>query len=467
MHNSHGLRSIFSVSVVVLAVAFPAADLVGQNRDARPLVISGARLIDGTGRGPRERATVIIEGERITTIVDDDRVQFPPNAQIIDAKGKTLLPGLIDAHVHFREYFGELFLAHGVTTIRDAGNPTAWIVAVKHSQDAGKMRGPRIFAVGNILDAPPPLRPHHTAVDTPEAARSAARDLLANGADGVKVYEKITPELLRPIVEEVHAANKRVIGHITFSAREAALVGIDALEHGSGIALAIARDPALVRRFDDSHTGVFGWRFMDSERAEDVIRLLVERRVAVVPALASWALGSSRRSEFQAEAMRVLADPELAYIPEGGAKNYGAALVPGAPPPARPRGAEETRALAEDYQALADFLRRFSRAGGRIVVGTDGGVLAGLSVHHELQLLVDMGLPPLAAIRAATGDAAELIQAEDVGTIEVGKIADLIIVEGNPLEAIENTKRIGTVIQRGRVVDVHYHRDYRIPVPRP
>ena len=116
---------------------------------------------------------------------------------------------------------------------------------------------------------------------------------------------------------------------------------------------------------------------------------------------------------------------------------------------------------------LADFLGRFRRAGGEVVVGTDGGGLLGLSVHHEMQLLVDMGFPPLAAIRAATGGAAALLQAPELGTVAPGKIADLVLVDGNPLVAIQDTKKIVMVIQRGRVVDTSFHHDYRIPLPRP
>ena len=263
---------------------------------------------------------------------------------------------------------------------------------------------------------------------------------------------------MKPIVEEAHAANRRVVGHITFSAREAAMVGLDALEHASGVALAIAKDPARVSEIKD-HEGVFGWRYMDDRKTDEVVRLLVERRVAVVPALASWARGSAMRAQFQAEAARLIADPELAYLTDeakGRVKNYG-----------RQRSESETRELVEDYEALKVFLQRFQRAGGRIAVGTDGGAMWGLSVHHEMRLLVDAGLSTLEAIKAATGAAAELIQAADVGTIAPGKGADVVIVKGNPVASIDDTRNIDTVIQRGRVIDTRYHRDYRVPIPRP
>jgi hypothetical protein len=453
------LHTLITVSLLVGVVAVGSqisTSLLAQRSASPAIAITGVRLIDGTGAAARDGMTVVVEGDRIAAIGAD--VRIPPGAQIFDGAGKTLLPGLIDTHVHFRDWVPELFLANGVTTVRDAGNPPEWILPLKKKEAAGEMRGPRIFAVGNIIDAPPAERGHHIAVATPEEARAATRQLFAAGVDGIKVYEKMTPALVRPVAEVAHAAGRRVIGHITFSARDGALAGLDALEHASGIAIAIARDPALVAQIKD-HEGVFGWRFMDPAKADDLIRLLVERRVAVVPALASWARGSALRRQFQTEASRMIADPELAYLTDeakGRVKNYDRT---------RPDG--EVRDLAAEYDGLKQFLTRFHRAGGRVAVGTDGGAMWGLSVHHEMQLMVDMGLSPLEAIKTATGGAAELIQANDLGTIRAGNAADLVLVNGNPLESIEATKNIVTVIQRGRVIDTRYHRDYRIPIPRP
>lgn len=436
-----------------------AVATAGQTAAPAPaaLAILGARLVDGTGAPARENAAVVVVGDRISVVGEADRVAVPPGATVLQAAGKTLLPGLIDTHVHFRDYVAELFLAHGVTTVRDAGNPTDWILALKRLQAEGRMRGPRLFVVGGILDAPPAQRGHHVAVATPALAGQAARELLAAGVDAIKVYQKLTPELLRPIAEAAHAAGRRVIGHVTMSARDAALAGIDALEHGSGIALAIAADPARVRALPEQ-SGVFGWRLMDPARADALAALLVERHVTVVPALASWARGAPQRAAFQAEAAKVVADPELGYLPEEARNRSGARET---------RSPEEQAALAEDYAALKDFLARYRRAGGALVVGTDGGALQGLSVHHELRLLVDAGLTPLQAIHAATGAAAELLQAADLGTITPGKLADLVLVDGDPLADIAQSVRIATVIQAGRIVDTRYHRDYKIPIPRP
>jgi imidazolonepropionase-like amidohydrolase len=387
-------------------------------------------------------------------------VKPPDGALVIQAASRTVFPGLIDTHVHFRDYVAELFLAHGVTTVRDAGNPPEWTLALQKLEAAGDRRLPRIVAVGNILDAPPVLRGHHIGVDTPAAAAKATRDLLGLGVNAVKVYTKMTPELVRAVADAAHAAQKRVIGHITFSARDAALAGLDALEHGSGIALAVASDEAKVRAIPE-HAGVFGWRFMDVAKADALARLLVDEQVVVVPALANWARGATaHRPRFQADAERLLADSELAYVPADvreRVKTYATGK----------RTPEEMRELEADYRALNDFLGRFRRAGGTLVVGTDNGILNGLGTHHELELLVAAGLSPVDAIRAATADAAALIQAGDLGVVAAGKAADLVIVTGDPSRSIADTRRIERVIKRGQLVDTRFHRDYRIPIPRP
>ncbi len=447
------------VAATVASLACAPRDATAQVKAPSAIVIRGARVIDGTGAPARESASIVIEGDRITAVADGAPALVPAGAQVIDGTGKTVIPGLIDAHVHYRDYVAELFLANGVTTVRDAGNPTEWILAVKRKTTAGEMRGPRLFVTGGIIDPPPALRGHHIAVGTPDEARATVRRLFEQGVDAVKVYTRMTPELLKPICDEAHASNRRVIGHVTMSARDAALAGIDALEHGSGIAVAIAADPARVTALE-AHAGVFGWRFMDPAKADDLARLLVERHVAIAPALVSWGRGAPRSAEFQADAARVVADPGLSYVPDEGKQRVKGYV-------ARGGTGEQRRDYEADWVAMTDFLARFRRAGGTLVVGTDGGALQGRSVHHELQLLVDIGLTPLDAIRAATKDAAELIQAKDLGTIAVGQLADLVVLDGNPLSSISDTKKISLVIQGGRIVDTRYHSDYAIPLPRP
>jgi len=454
--STHGTpRCVLALSLLALALVFAGAPASAADRT---LVIRGARLIDGTGAPARENVAIVIEGDRIAAVVDDAKVSVPPNAEIVPAAGRTVMPGLIDAHVHMRNDLAELFLAFGITTVRDAGNFTDWVVELKKKQAAGELRGPRLFAAGGIVDAPPPQRPHHLPVATPEAAREIARQLLAKGMDAIKVYTKLTPELLRPIAEAANDAGKPVMGHITMSARDAALAGIDSLEHVSGVAIATATDPDKVKVIPDQ-LGVFGFRYMDRAKADDLIKLLIEKRVTVTPSLASWARATPRRMAFQAEGAKVLANRDFVYATEElrqRVRDYVRAFSP-----------EQKAGYEQDLEALKIFLGRYKAAGGRLVVGTDGGAMWGLSVHHEMQLLVDMGLSPMEALIAATRDAAAVIRAKDLGTIEPGKLADLLVLDGDPLRGIENTRKIRMVIQGGRIADTSFHRDYRIPVERP
>src|SRR5689334_15588314 len=191
------------------------------------LVLTGGTLIDGNGGPPIPNAVVLIKGNKI--VAAGRQLKYPKSARVVDASGKYILPGLIDLHVHYTEWMGELLLAHGVTTVKDLGNDIDWISKISRDVDEGKFRGPRIFFVGDGLDAPPASNEHHhVAVGDPKTAQAAVTILKSRGACGIKVREKITPALLRAITEKAHQLGIVVTGHLRQTdAREAALAGID------------------------------------------------------------------------------------------------------------------------------------------------------------------------------------------------------------------------------------------------
>ncbi|MGH9902046.1 MAG: amidohydrolase family protein, partial [Pyrinomonadaceae bacterium] len=218
-------------SLILAALTAPAGP---QARDVT--VIAGATVIDATGGPPIPGGVVVIEGDRVKAVGRKGRVRVPPGARVIDASGKYVLPGLIDIHVHYREWQGELFLAHGVTTVKDLGNPVEWIAELSRMQVGGKLRGPRIFYVGNNLDAAPPEGDHHVGVAGARDGERAVRLLLDHGASAIKVRHKTAPALLREITRAAHARGAPVTGHLgRTDAAEAALAGIDGLEHCSGV----------------------------------------------------------------------------------------------------------------------------------------------------------------------------------------------------------------------------------------
>ncbi|MBI3062628.1 MAG: hypothetical protein HYY83_11705, partial [Deltaproteobacteria bacterium] len=168
------------------------------------IVIQGGRLIDGNGGSPVENATVIIEGNRIKRVASG-KVDFPREARVINAAGKTILPGLIDNHVHYRDFYGELFLAYGVTTVRDLGNPLDWILAQRDAVNLGKVAGPRIFCAGGGIYGRGWLA-HHVVPANPEEARQAIRRFIEQGVDYAKIHLGVPVEIARSAAEEAHKA---------------------------------------------------------------------------------------------------------------------------------------------------------------------------------------------------------------------------------------------------------------------
>ncbi len=212
----------------------------GAAAQQRVLVLEGGTLIDGTGRGPIADAVVVVEGSRIKAVGTRGQVSYPTNATVIKLSGRTILPGLIDGHVHFQEYEMPMFLPYGVTTIADLNNDTAWILAQRDAVKSGKIKGPRMFVSGSFVYGT--LRPLANTftppVRTVEEARAYVRSLVAAGVDIIKVDNSITYDQLRAVIEEANAAGLRVLGH-TQNIRKAAEVGMKHMEHMDTMARAL------------------------------------------------------------------------------------------------------------------------------------------------------------------------------------------------------------------------------------
>jgi len=238
-----------------------------------------------------------------------------------------LLPGLIDLHVHYDGWMPELFLAHGVTSIVDLASHD-WVFAQREGIAKGKIPGPRLFVSGFAFDGRLFWNVPFFPLDGPEAAREAVRRFIAQGVHLLKTYTEITSEELKAVVEEAHKAGLPVMGHVaSVDAAQAARIGVDGLAHASGIALATVADPAKARELREFETiGIsvdypcylLYHAFMDPEKADELIRLLVQEEVALEPDLintsARWV--AKRREEYKREDENLLADPNLGYIPE-------------------------------------------------------------------------------------------------------------------------------------------------------
>ena len=451
-----------------------------------PIVVQGGLLIDGNGGKPIDRASVIIEGNRIKRVARG-KVDFPKEARLIEASGKTILPGLIDNHVHYRNHSGELFLAHGVTSVRDLGNPAEWILAQRNAIALGKVRGPRIFCAGGGFYGKA-TRGHHMVPANPEEGRRLMRTLVERGVDYAKIHLGVPLDITRAVAEEAHGVGMKVSGHLEASLIPYAEAGVDGVEHATGCAEATIRSSEGIRKFKALNLWLqkfLGpWTLAETEHFAEVTEALARKGVFIEPTMVLWGASLGKRQEWEREDYELLKEPGLSYIPEDQRllwldHHY---LAYGARVEEEPKqdvifgnryslyGILPEDELREGHRRLQQFLCQLLKAGGKVVTGTDSGAadIPGISLHRELEFMVAAGLTPMQALQAATKVGADYLgKGDELGTLEEGKLADLIIVNGNPLEDVRHTRRIEIVIKDGEMVDTLYHATFSTPIPRP
>ncbi len=465
----------------------------GQNQVT---VLQGATLIDVVSATKVEDSVVVMEQGRIRAVGKNGQISIPAGSRVIDLKGKYLLPGLIDPHIHYRDWVGEILLAYGITSVLDQANPTSWSLAMKEAQQKGKVRAPRFFVTGNQVDGSPietyfaefghmdswisgaggdvpPAeraikysdagRSYKTYLDDPEEARREVRELVEKGVDAIKVHHKLTRQVLKAITDEAHRAGLSVVGH-RVDAREAAELGMDFVEHTSPIAIATITDEQKLLEIKQGKI-LNPHAYMDPESFQDVARILVEKSVFFDPTLSgSWKGITPRREQHRAEWEQLTAHPALQYIPSSYSNQYNNSYDI-----FERIGEREANLLQEGYRNVERFMRVFVDEGGKLLASSDAAhsTPPGLGVHQNMELFVDAGISPWEALRGATLYPAQLLRKEkDLGTVEVGKLADLVVLGADPLADISNTRKIEMVFLDGEPVDTSFHPDYKIPIPR-
>ncbi len=436
---------------------------VSLGAQTRPIVILGGTLIDGTGRPPVSDAAIVIHEGRFREVGRRGEMSLPQGAQVIEVPGKTILPGLIDGHCHYQDGAGELYLAFGVTTCPDISkNSTDWIIAQREGIKNGTIRGPRIWASGYNLDGPPlpamrePRRRRSgVIVRTPDEARKAVRELVDKGVDGLKFYERLTPEVAKAAAEEAHRLGKPVVGHSLdiFAAVDA---GYQSVEHFWAVVYTSIQDPEKKKELDIAReqgkiqTAELNTH-IEPEMLDEIIKVLVENNVHWSPTWGTWLRPLSPRADAMKQWEFALPkDPRFfAYFSPQRVRNlnriyamYESAKL------------DKRAQLVEGYRKLQDFVRRFVTAGGKIDSGSDPNrITPAYGVHVELQLLVDAGLSPLQAIQSASLNVAQTWwKDKDYGSVEKSKVADLIIVPGDPMKDISSTQDVEMVFIDGKLV---------------
>ena len=409
----------------------------GLAAQEKPIAIVHARIIDGVGGPPTEDGAVILRGSKIEYAGPSGVAAIPRDAQIIEAKGKSVMPGLADMHVHlqggwdgisvdllgYQRYLNAM-LYSGITTLMDTGNYQPWILQLRQEAASGHLLGPRIYCTGAMIDATDPAWPDlaYALTSRAQIPEFVQRDKRAN-VDLIKGYANLSDRMLRNLVEEARKEKIRVV--------------IDQWERNGS--------PDLVR------TGIDGFAHAPTRKMPvDDIQLIRERGLFVITTLVVEEYSGRRR----------LAD--LRFLEEP--------LIAETTPPwfLTELRAEAARALsesekkdAEKFAAGFDEMKRNVKklldAGVLLAAGTDApypGVFQGEAIHHELELLVEAGMTPLQAIRTATYNAAQIMHAEqEWGSLQAGRIANLVIVAGNPATRISDTRKIEMVIVNGKILD--------------
>ena len=396
--------------------------------DAKGLVIlEGASLIDGTGSPPRNDSVVVLKDERILTVTDKGSyTTYPKDSEIVNLTGRFLIPGLFDMHAHvagvldssynqtISENTLEALLDNGITTIRNPGGPTKESVALRDAVAAGQIKGPQIFTAGRLINGLPfPTRFVETIVNTEAEVREEVKRQADVGVDYVKLYVGLYPNLVKTAIDEAHNQGIRVIGHLYLTSwTDAANLGIDALTHGIPVSpFLLSEDKREI--FIENSRGPFDhflWLNLvdlNSTKINEMINALVKNKVPVDPTLSIY------------EAM-LKDDPQNQHL----------------------------------WSKVLQLTKILYDHGVTIMSGTDIpnlGLIPGISLHHELELLVKAGINPLNVINIATSNGAEALGIlDDVGTIEAGKQADMIILNTNPIRNIRNIGAIEGVIEDGQ-----------------
>jgi imidazolonepropionase-like amidohydrolase len=420
-----------SLSLMLLCAVLASAS--GE----KTIAIVHGRLIDGLGGEPVADGTVIVRGRTIEYAGPSSGAPVPKDADIIDAHGKTIMPGLADMHVHlqgawdgtsvdllgYQRYLNAM-LYSGITTLMDTGNYQPWILQLRQEQAAGRLVAPRIYCVGAMIDAAEPAWPDLAyAVASPSQIPAVvARDKNAH-VDLIKAYKNLSDSFLTRLNEEARKAGLRVI--------------IDQWERNGS--------PDLVR------TGISGWAHAPTRKmSADDIQLIKDRGVFVITTLVVEEFSGHRRlndlrfldepliadttppwflTELRAEATKTMSDDEK----------------------------QQVEKAAKGFDEMKINVKKLKDAGVLLAAGTDApypGVFQGEGIHHELELLVASGFTPLEAIRTATFNAAKIMNADsEWGSLQAGRRANVLVVRGNPAERISDTRNVDAVILEGRVLD--------------
>jgi imidazolonepropionase-like amidohydrolase len=439
------------------------------------LAITHVTIIDGTGAPPQSDMTVLLFRDRIASVSPASTAHLPWGATIVDGRGKFLLPGLADMHVHLtaagepdgsRKFMIPLLLANGVTSVRDMGGYLESLLPLRREIENDKRLGPRIFLAGPYLDgSPPAFQPSLVVTDAVEASEDI-RGLLQRRVDFIKVQSRLSRTAYFAVAQVCQREHISFVGHVPdhVTAAEASAAGQKSIEHLTGVLRACSSDePKLMREEFSTVTGKekdvasgvrqFDWdselfRTFSEKQAHTLISQFVANHTWQTPTLILL-----QQNAYPTKNLATAADVRMHYLPPDVLARWMQTARQDAAN-ASPREYSLRTGLMEKSEYVVGEMQH---AGVRILAGTDSPapfVYPGFSLHQELALLVQSGLTPMQTLQIATSGAAEFMaKSTTQGTIEKGKVADLLLLDADPLANIQNTSRIRAVVVRGRLLD--------------
>lgn len=410
----------------------------GNTQEKRNVILEGATLIDGTTAPPKHNSIIVIHGNMIANVSNFSKAEnFVPlhnttKNLVLNLTGKYVIPGLFEMHAHVagikKNSYNEttsknylrMLLINGVTTIRNAGGPANESVGLREKVSSGELVGPKIFTAGELINSPVYPTPWvEKLVSTEQGVREEVRRQASEGVDYIKLYVGLTPDLVRAAIDEAHLHGLKVIGHLCLTTwTDGANLGIDALSHGlpvSPFMLTGDKQKIFNESADYCQEQPFLWVSLvdlNSSKIKEMINTLVKHNVTVEPTLVSYESMLKNDTKDKYLWPKVLQLTKMMY--DGGVKILSATDMP------------------------------------------EFGLLPGQSLHHELELLHEAGINSSDVLRIATVNGARALGISDkVGTIQIGKEANMIVLASNPLVNISNTKKIEQVINEGNFVPAH------------
>lgn len=403
------------------------------------LLKSGSILNMETGKF--EKKDILIEDEKIIQMEENIN---PINEKVINCENQFLIPGLIDMHVHIKENFANFFTASGLTTVRNTAGSVIELSELMHAPADAMV--PRVISADRMIDGPPGLwgdtSPYNINVSTPKQVIEEVKRQVETGADFIKVYGWLEPELMEVVVKEAEKFGKSVSSDLMYSTKvhaiDAAKMGVQWFEHASGILQSMY--PTWNMNAEESIWSMIPWDNPDAEKIKEVCTILLDHKVKLCPTLVLYDQ-ANRGKDYWSIEHETIREIEKN---EGLIKQWRMILQ-------HPAFLSK---LGKQIRTIQKIAYIYFKMGGTVVAGTDtpAGIFTypGMALHRELQLFVEAGFTNFEALQTATINAAKALNMNNIGEIKEGFLADIVILNYNPLEDIVNTTKIAQIIKGGQ-----------------